>query len=1059
MKLPEIGVKRPIATAMIFIAIILLGVVSLKMLPLDLMPEMEFPSVTVITVYPGASANEVEEQVTKPLETVLSAAEHLTEIKSTSKENVSFIQLSYNWGGDVTSAANNARDLIELAKRRLPSAAHQPIIYKINSSMMPVLAYAINAEASYNGIEHIVEEDIATVLRKVEGVGTVVYLGQPEREIKININPQQLSAYGLSASQISTMLKANNINVPAGNINTGIYDFSVRVPGKFESVEEIENTVLKAFNGKVIRLKDVASVQDTFIEKESFARNHIGEGVALMVQKQSGSNTVEVVNAVREKMREIQKELPSDIQIHEIISTDEMVTNSVNNLSSSIWYALIFVTMVVLMFLREWKASLIVFITMPVSLISAFITMYIMGYTINIFSLMALVIAIGMVVDNAIVVIENITQHIEKGSKPKQAAIFGTSEMGMAIAASTATTLVVFLPMLFMGGIVGIMFKQLAILTSVCLLTSLFTALTLTPMLSSKLLRETPRDTRGQRHSKFYVASEKVFNKIENAYKALLGWAVFHKGLTLAVALVVFVGTLFIGKSIGTDYIPDFDAGTVSVVFETEVGTSAQQTDSIGQRILRIMQEEIPEIAPGAIASISGQTQDGALTTVGFKEGKNVGTVLCHLTPPKERDRSAGEIAEVIRQRVDDLPQIEKFRVQGGSVLSSALTGNKRPIEILVSGNDFNKLNAVASDLKARMESQKEFTDVATTIDPGKLEVQVLVDREKASQMALNTAMVGMQVRQNLYGTESGDFTQEGNDYGIVVQYAPEYRDQVMKLREMQITNLLGQQIPLPTIAEITEGVGPLEIQRQSQQRYVKTTADLNGVSLGEATKLAQHIIAQTEVPEGVDLEIGGQVDDQSDSFASLYLIFFLGIALVYMVMAAQFESLKDPFIVIFAIPFTLVGVILAFFMTGITLSVTTFIGLIMLVGIVVNNGIVLVDYTNMLRKRNYPLRDAVMEAGRSRLRPVLMTSLTTILGMLPMALSRGMGREMYAPLGVTIIGGLLVSMLITLILVPTIYTTLYHRTLTKDRIAFRRKRASLAKVSADNNEDTTTNK
>ncbi len=1041
MKLPEIGVKRPVATVMLFVAIIMLGLVSLKMLPLDIMPEMEFPSITIITIYPGASANEVEEQVTKPLETILSAAEHLSEIKSTSKENVSFIQLSYSWGSDVTSAANNARDLIELTKTKLPQAAHQPIIYKINSSMMPVLAYAVNAGVNYNGIENIVEEDIATVLRKVDGVGTVVYLGQPEREIKVSVNPQRLSAYGLSATQISTMLKADNISVPAGNINMGVYDFSVRVPGKFETVEEIGNTVLKAFNGQVIRLKDVAKVEDTFMEKEAFARNRTGEGVALMIQKQSGSNTVAVVNAVRAKMAEIQKTLPSDIQVHEIISTDEVVTQSVNNLTSSIWYALVFVTLVVLMFLREWKSSLIIFITMPVSLISAFIAMYAMGYTINIFSLMALVIAIGMVVDNAIVVLENITQHIEKGSKPKQAAIFGALEMGMAIAASTATTLVVFLPMLFMGGIVGIMFKQLAILTSVCLIVSLFTALTLTPMLSSKLLKEAPRNGKKQHRSKFYAASEKVFTKIENGYKLLLGWVVFHKSLTIVIAFAVFVLTMIVGKNIGTDYIPDFDAGTVSVVFETEVGTSARQTDSISQQILQIMLEDIPEIANEAAVSIAGQTKTGALTTVGFKEGKNVGTVLCHLTPPDKRDRTAAEIAGAIRDRVESIPQIEKCRVQGGSALAAAVTGNKRPIEIIVSGNDFNQLNAVASDLQEKMQTEKAFTDVATTVDPGKLEVQVIVDKEKASQMALNTAMVGMQVRQNLYGAESGDFSEDGNDYGIVVQYAPEHRNEVNKLKEMQVSNLLGQQIPLSAIADIVESLGPLEIQRQSQQRYVKTTADLNGVSLGEATKTAQKLIDHTEIPDGVSVEIGGQVNDQKSSFSSLFLIFFLGIALVYMVMAAQFESMKDPFIILFAIPFTLVGVILAFFVTGITLSVTTFIGLIMLVGIVVNNGIVLVDYTNMLRKRNYPLRDAVMEAGRSRLRPVLMTSLTTILGMLPMAVSNGMGREMYAPLGITIIGGLLVSTLVTLLLVPAMYTSLYHRTLAKDRTTARLKK------------------
>ncbi len=1039
MKLPEIGVKRPVATAMIFIAILLLGVVSLKMLPLDLMPEMEFPSITVITVYPGASANEVEEQVSKPLETVLSAAEYLTEIKSTSKENVSFIQLSYEWGGDVTSAANNARDLIELAKSRLPVAAQQPIIYKINSSMMPVLVYAINADAHYSGIEHIVEEDIATVLRKVDGVGTVLYLGQPEREIKVSINPQQMKAYGLSTSQISSMLKANNINVPAGNINLGVYDFSVRVPGKFETVDEIGNTVLKAFNGKVVRLKDVAVVEDSFKEKESFARNHVGEGVALMVQKQSGANTVDVVHAVRDKMRELQKQLPDDFQVHEVLSSEEIVTGSVNNLTSSIWYALIFVTLVVLMFLREWKSSFIVFITMPVSLISAFIAMYIMDYTINIFSLMSLVIAIGMVVDNAIVVLENITQHIEKGADPKQAAIFGTSEMGMAIAASTATTLVVFLPLLFfMEGIVGIMFKQLAILTVVCMTMSLFTALTLTPMLSSQLLKRAPRGNEAKRRSKLYIASEKIFSNIEEWYKKVLGWAVFHKGLTLGIALFVFVVTMWLGKRIGTDYIPDFDAGTVSVVFKTEVGTAAEQTDSVGQQILKILLDEIPEMADGAIAAISGQTRDGVLTTVGFKEGKNVGTVLCHLVPVDKRSRSAGEIADAIRDRVEAIPQIDEVSVQCGSALATAVTGNKKPIEIIVSGNDLEQIKAVALDFEEKMKAENSFTDVTTTVDPGKLEVQVRVDKEKASQMALNVAMVGLQVRQNLFGTESGDFTEEGNDYEVVIQYAPEFRNEVSKLNEMQITNLLGQQIPLSSVADIVEESGPIEIQRLSQERYVKAVANLNEISLGEATQLAEKLIAETTVPEGVTVEIGGQVDDQSSSFQSLYLIFFLGIALVYMVMAAQFESFKDPFIILFAIPFTLVGVILAFFITNITLSVVTFIGLIMLVGIVVNNGIVLVDYTNMLRKRDYSLRDAVMEAGRSRLRPVLMTSLTTILGMLPMALSTGMGKEMYAPLGITIIGGLFISVLTTLIMVPTMYATIYHRTLISDRTLVR---------------------
>ena len=1030
MKLPEIGVKRPVATAMLFVAIILLGLVAMKMLPLDVMPELEYPSITIITIYPGASANEVEEQVSKPLEAVLSGAEYLKDIKSISKENVSFIQLSYNWNTDVTAAANNARDLMELVKSRLPKAAESPIIFKINSSMMPILGYSINATSNYNGIEKIIEDKIATPLRKVDGVGTVIYLGQPEREISISVDPRQLKAYNLSVSEISTILQAENINIPAGNIKVGVFDFSVRVPGKFETVENIENIALKAFNGKVVRLKDVATVQDTFAEKEAYARNHLGEGVALLVQKQTGENTLEVVQAVRKEMEKIEKTLPHDVQINEMISTDEMVTESVKNLTSSIFYALIFVTLVVLMFLREWRSSLIIFVTMPVSLISAFIVMYIMDYTINIFSLMSLIIAIGMVVDNAIVVLENVTQHIERGTKPKQAAIFGTSEMGMAIAASTATTLVVFLPMVFMGGIVGIMFKQLAILTCVCMIMSLFTALTLTPMLASQLLKRKGEDEDGKeaKRSKFYRWSENVFNKIEYGYKNLLAWTVVHKGVVIVSAVVVFIGVMLLGKKIGTDYIPDFDAGSFALSFETEVGTSVEQTDSIGQQILKILHEEIHEMVPGSSGAIAGQTRDGALTTVGFKEGKNIGSVLCHLTLPDKRKRTAEEIADAVRKRLDEIPQIEKYQIQAGSILAAAVTGNKRPVEIHVSGDDLDVINKMALSFEEKLKAREEFKDVETSVDNGKIEVQIVIDKEKASQMALNTALIGMQVRQNLFGAESGEFTEGGDDYDIKIRYAPEFRNDIDKLKEMQLTNLLGKQVSLSSVAEIKQDVGLLEIQRESQQRFVLATANLNDVSLGKGAKIAQAIIDDTEIPDGVSVSLGGQVVDQGESFGDLYLILFLGIALVYMVMAAQFESFKDPFIIMFAVPFTLVGVVLAFLATGLTLSVTTFIGVIMLMGIVVNNGIVLVDYTNMLRKRGYTLYDAVAEAGRSRLRPILMTTLTTILGMLPMALSKGMGKEMYSPLGVTIIGGLLVSALVSLILIPAIYTSINEK-------------------------------
>ena len=1034
MKLPEFGVKRPIAAAMIFVAILVIGIFSLTKLPLDLMPNMEFPSLTVITVYPGASAIEVEEQVSKPLEAVLSSAENLVEIKSISKENVSFIQLRYEWEEDITAAANNARDLLELVKSRMPSQAYTPIIYKINASMMPILGYAVNADENYNGLEEIVEDQIASALRKVDGVGTVIYLGQPQREIRVEIDPTRMQAYGMSVAQLSMMLKANNINVPSGFVTESAYDFSVRMPGKYESVEELENTVIKAFNGRVVRIKDVATVRDTFKETDASAFNHVGKGIALLVQKQSGANTVDVVNAVRAEIADIQKDLPSDVQIFEVIGSDELVTSSINNLSSSIWYALIFVTLVVLLFLREWRSSLIVFLTMPVSLISAFIVMNVLGYTINIFSLVALVIAIGMVVDNAIVVLENITQHIERGAMPKQAAMFGASEMGLAIAASTLTTIVVFLPLVFMGGIVGVMFKQLAVLTVTCMITSLFTALALTPMLSSVLLKPAPRGGEGKKHGKLYNWSERMFQRIERVYHDFLGWAVFHKGITLVSALVIFALVLLLGKAVGTDYIPDIDAGSVSIQFETEQGSSHTITEQVGNQIVQLLQDHVPEIAEGGIASITGQTDDGVLTAVGFKEGKNIGTIFCHLKPVDERKRSSQQIADDIRPLIEAIPEIEKVTVSGGSAMATALTGNRAPIEFVVYGKDIDQMNQVAFEIERKAKECPEFTNVEALVSAGNREVHILVDKDKASQMALNPGIIGIQVRENLYGAKAGAYTEDGTDYDIRIQYAPEYRNSISKLREMQVTNLLGQQIPLIAVADIQEQEGPVQIERLTQQRYVKVTTNLNGISLGDGAKKAEQIIADLDTPQGVTVSLGGQVEDQGDTFSSLTVIFVIGLLLVFMVMAAQFESLVDPLIILFAIPFTLVGVILAFLITGTTLSVVTFIGLIMLVGIVVNNGIVLVDYSNMLVRRGYSIRDAVMESGRSRLRPVLMTSMTTILGMLPMALSRGMGKELYAPLGITIIGGLLISMLVTLILVPTAYAAVHQHKLNKER-------------------------
>lgn len=1030
MKLPEIGVKRPVFTAMIFIAVLLFGIVSLKMLPTDVLPDIELPTLTVITVYPGASAKEVEQQVTKKLEETLSGSENLKKITSKSKENVSFITLQYTWSSDLNEASANARDLIDLAKRRLPDAAEDPTIFKINSSMLPVIIYGVNAKESYNGISRIIEDKVTNPLKKLPGVGSVLVLGQPSREIKINIDPEKLKAYHFSITQLSQFLKLENINIPGGIIKVGSNEFAIRVPGEFESIQEIENMALSSFNGKIIHLKDIATVVDGFKEKDEIIRVGNKHAIGLLVQKQSGANTVEVATSLRNEVKKIQRILPADVEITELMDSSELVTASINNLTETILYAALFVVLIVFLFLRNYRSSLIVILSIPFSLIVAFIYMYFAGYTVNIFSLMSLAVAIGVVVDNAIVVLDNITRHIEKGVRPRQAAIFATGEMGLAITASTFTIIAVFLPMVFMGGLVGIMFKQLAILTSVTLLASLVTSLLLTPMMASLLLKSAEEE-KSKKHGKLYKLSEELFVALENAYKKGLEWSVRHRSMVIAISLGLFIVTLFLARNVGTDYIPEFDAGDVTIVFQTEVGTNVAETERVAKQVEEILRKEVPEMK--SFFTIVGQTEDGLLTSIGFKEGKNIATLMAKIVPPEKRNRSAREIADVLRKRIALIPEIEKYNVSGGSFLSAALLGNIKPIQVNLMGNDLGELNAVADSLKAELQKNPNLTNIETTVDKGKMEILIEIDQRKAAALGLNSGMIAMQVRQGIYGTEAGNYQEEGEEYKIIIRYDSANRNNIEKLNSIMLTTLTGQQIPIATIASIGRGVGPLEISRESQQRVVYLMSDLKDISLGDATSQVNKTLANMQVPKSVDISIGGQVTEQKESFSRLIIMFIVGVLLVYMIMASQFESLKDPLIILFTVPLSIIGVIWAFLITGLSLSVVTFVALIMLIGIDVNNGIILVDYTNMMRKRGHSLLEAAAESGRLRLRPVLMTSLTAILGMIPLAVSSGMGSEIWSPFGITCIGGLLVSKFFTMFLIPTLYVSFNKKALRQE--------------------------
>lgn len=1022
MRLPKIAVTRPVSILMLFVLILLFGLVSRLMLPVDVLPDIELPMLTVLTVYPGASASEVEQQVSKELEEILAGVNDLKSIKSKSKENVSIISLEFNWDASLDQVANDVRDKIEFKKQKLPDGARNPMITKINSSMMPVLMYAIEADESYYGIDNIIENKISNRLKNTPGVATIVTIATPEREIKINIDPLKLQAYHLSVAQIAEIIKMENLTIPGGNVEIGDYDLAVRIPGEFEKVGEFENIIITSVGGRLVRLKDVAEVTDGFIDKDIIARSETTKAVVLMVQKQSGMNTLKVAKQVQAEMEEIRKLVPSDVKITQVQDSSELVEDAINNLTTTILWASVLVILVVLFFLREIKSSLIIIFTIPFSLIVAFIFMFIADFTVNIFSLMALAIAIGMVVDNAIVVFENITRHIEQGERVKSAAEFGASEMGMAISASTLTTIAVFLPMVFIGGLVGILFKQLALLTSITLIASLFTALTLTPMLASKMISKGKK----RKHSKLFNLSEKIFVRTENRYSRLLNWAVHHRVLVVTMVIAIFGLTLLLARFVGTDYIPEFDAGDVNAVIHVEIGTKVEETAKISRKVEKIFREEMPEYR--AQYGIIGQSDEGLLSMMGFDEGKNIATIGAKLTVSDQRDYTSKEIAEKIRKRIEKIPEIESFRITGGSILGAALMGNTKPIEIKLLGNDLEQLNSTGRLIEEALKQESCLNNVTTSIDKGKLELLVKINRDKAQTLGLNTAMIAMVVRQSIYGTEAGDFTESGEEFEINVRYDKSYRTDINKLNNIMLTTMTGQVIPLSSVATIERSSGPLVIQRESQQRVVNVTAELNNISLGKAEAKVKDAISKLDIPDNVILNYGGQLESQAESFGSLYLLFGLGLALVYMVMAAQFESLRDPLIIMFAVPLSIIGVIWAFVLTGNTLSVITFIGLIMLIGIVVNNGIVLVDYTNLLRSRGRNIIDATVEAGHSRMRPVLMTAFTTILGMVPLATSSGMGSEMWKPLGITVIGGLLVATMITLVFIPVMYLIIHRR-------------------------------
>jgi len=1017
MKLPELSVRRPVTVTMFFLALLLLGVVSYFQLPTDLLPDIDPPAISVITVYPGTNATDVENDVTKILEDVLSSVNNLDKILSTSKDNISVITCKFNWGADLDVASNDIRDAINMARRDLPKEIDEPMIFKFNSAMAPVLIMTMSARESYPQLSRLAKDVVADNLKKVPGVGAVIIEGNRERQINVSFDPELLAIYHLTPADLIRRIREENINLPLGSIKSGASEYELRLPGRFQSAQEIADLPVAVFKGKPVYMRDVATVTDDFQEA-------IGQGYAdgdpslvMYVQKQSGANTVAVIREVENKLREIEQRLPADVGIQPIINTAESIENMITNLRTSLLYGALLVILVTFLFLGSLRTSLIVSLTIPFSLLTAIAGMFLLGYTINVISLMSLVIAIGMVVDNAIVIVENTTKKLEKGARFRfKAAVNGASEMGMAISASTLTTVIVFLPMIFTTGITKIIFGQLAVIVTITLLASLVTSLSLTPMLNSRFLK-----LPGEGRRRFQDAVDRFYGRVEGAYGRLLARSMKHPWRALGILTAVFIGALLLIPLVGSEFLPEADNGEISIFIELDQKVRLEESAAVAKRVMDLYEQLVPERRHAYV--FAGRTEKGVGNALGFEEGTYIIQSGAKLVDKTKRERSAKEIANVLRRELKKIPGIEKLSVSAMSAYQKIFFSSQgKPVSLELYGDDLNELRRIADDVKGIMRQVPGLVDVTTTLEKPRPEIWLELDRTKLALAGLSAADVAGLLRSSFYGYEASKFRDAGKDFDIFVRLKPEFRTGYDDLQRIKVPTPDGRTITLADLVTFTEEGGPVKIERINRERVVKVEASLYHTSLGDATAALRRKLASYEMPPGYYYRFGGDVEEQAKAFRTLTLLLVLGILLVYMVMASQFESLKQPFIIMFSIPFTFTGVILAFVLTRTPLSLISFIGVVMLMGIVVNNAIVLIDYINLLRARGRVLIDAVVEAGHSRLRPVLMTTITTIGGTIPMALSRAQGSEMWNTLGITVIGGLAVSTLITLVIVPTIY-------------------------------------
>jgi len=1017
MKLNEFSIRRPVFTVMLTLAVITIGVVSLSRLPIDLMPEIVYPTLNISTSYPNTGPEEIEQLITRPIEEAVSSVPGVEEVFSVSSEGRSTVRAMFSWEVDLDAAADDVRERLDRILPRLPEDINRPMLRKFDPAMFPILILGAFSNLDPIQTRKIIDEQIAYRIERVPGVASVDVWGGLEREIQVNFYPDKIKALGLPLDLIIRKIREENIDLPAGIIEKGNYEILIRIPGVYTNLDEIRETVVALRDRVPIRLKEIASIEDTHRRITRVARINRIPGIRIAINKQSGKNTVKVAEGVLKEIEKIQQDIPQ-IQIIPVSNSSQFIKNAINNVSSAALYGGILAILVLLFFLTNIRSTLIIAMAIPISIIATFSLIYFGGFTLNIMTLGGLALGIGMMVDNSIVVLENIYRLQESGVPSFKAAVQGSHEVTAAIIASTLTTIAVFLPTVFIRGMSGIMFKQLAYVVSFSLICSLFVALTLVPMLSSYILRPTRLDNPHPKEwkEKAVVHVREFFRRLENSYKILLHYALDHRFLVLGITALLLVVSIVLIRFVGSEFMPSTDEGEVRVTVEMEVGTRLGVMDEKLNMISEIIKKEVPELQ-----SIEERGGGG-----GWRSGANRGNITIKLNPKSERSRSNETIASSLRQKLLNIPGvIIRTRAAGGQMrFGRRGGGGQERVQVEIRGYDLEIGEALTHQVKKIVENVKGVTDVRLSREIGNPEELFNIDRQAAADMKLSVNQIGGFIQTILMGTQASQYREGGREYRILVKVKDSEKLDINNILDFTLTNADGEQVSLRNVVNTQPRRGPMRIERRDRERVLTISAEIAGRDLASVIADIDEGLRSVPIPRDFTIGFTGDYEEQQKAFRELLVSIIMAIMLVYMIMAMLYESIRDPFIVMFSVPLAAIGVIFMLFLTRTTFNVQSYIGCIMLGGIVVNNAILLVDYTNLLRHRDkMELREAIVEAGQRRLRPILMTALTTIMAMIPLALELREGSEAQAPMARAVIGGLLSSTLITLVVVPVVYS------------------------------------